>query len=271
MTKDDFSRVSSYIYTELGIKMPVEKQVMLQSRLLKRLSELKINSFKEYFDLVFSKNGMEQELIKMIDLVTTNKTDFFREPGHFDYLKEHVLPELVDNKRRKKIKIWSAGCSSGEEPYTLAMVMKDFLREYPGVDFEILGTDLSMRILERAYYGIYAMDRIAVLPLSLKQKYFLKSKDPAENRARVNRELRSKVKFQRLNLMDGSYPVDYDFDIVFCRNVIIYFERETQEAVINKILNHLKSGGHFFLGHSESLTNMDVPLKNIKPTIFRKI
>ncbi len=270
MTKDDFSRVSNYIYNELGIKMPPEKQVMLQSRLLKRLSELKINSFKEYLDFVFSKASKDHELIKMIDLVTTNKTDFFREPGHFEFLADHVLPELIESKKKRKIKIWSAGCSSGEEPYTLAMVLTDYLRDHPSVEFEILGTDLSMRILEKAYYGVYATDRVANLPLSIKQKYFLKSKNPEDKTVRVVKNLRSKVTFQRMNLMDGSYPVDYDFDIIFCRNVIIYFERDTQEKVINKIMNHLRPKGYFFIGHSESLTNMNVPVRNVKPTIFIK-
>jgi chemotaxis protein methyltransferase CheR len=270
MTKEDFSRISGYIFKELGIKMPPEKQVMLQSRLLKRLSALKIDSFKEYFDFVFSKSSEQQELIMMIDLVTTNKTDFFREPGHFEYLREFALPELLSQKSKRKIKIWSAGCSSGEEPYTLAIVLKEFLEDYPGVDFEILGTDLSMRILEKAYYGIYPADRIANIPLSMKQKYFLKSKKATDNTVRVKRELRSKMKFQRLNFMDDTYAVDYDFDIVFCRNVIIYFERDVQEKVINKLTTHLKSNGHFFIGHSESLTNMNVPLQHVRPTIFRR-
>ena len=270
MTKDDFSRVSHYIYNELGIKMPPEKQVMLQSRLLKRLSELKFNSFKEYLDFVFSKASKDHELIKMIDLVTTNKTDFFREPGHFEFLSDKVLPGLIESRKKRKIKIWSAGCSSGEEPYTLAMVLMNFLQDYPAAEFEILGTDLSMRILEKAYYGVYALDRVATLPLSIKQKYFLKNKNPGDKTVRVIKELRSKVTFQRMNLMDGSYPVDFDFDIIFCRNVIIYFDRETQESVINKILNHLKPNGYFFIGHSESLTNMNVPVRSVKPTIFFK-
>ncbi len=270
MTKADFSRVSSFIYSQLGIKMPPEKQLMLQSRLLKRLSELQIDSFQKYIDFVFSKEGSKEELIKMIDIVTTNKTDFFRESGHFDFLVESLLPELMNDRRRKKIKIWSAGCSSGEEPYTIAMVMKEFLSDYPAVDFEILGTDLSMRILEKAYYGIYPVQRIEDISNDLKKKYFLKSKDPTQKTVRVIPELRRKVKFQRLNFMDNTYPVDFDYDLVFCRNVIIYFDRDTQEKVINKIVNHLKPKGYFFLGHSESIASMDVQLVNVKPTIFRK-
>ncbi len=269
MTGKDFRQLSSYINKELGIKMPEEKKVMLQSRLLKRLSELKIESFREYIDYVFSKKGADVELINMIDLVTTNKTDFFREPVHFEFLNEFVLPELVFSP--KKIKLWSAGCSSGEEPYTLAITMSQFLDNYPNTDYEILATDLSSRILRKAATAIYDLDRVEGIPLSIKKKYFLKSKDPASKTVRIIPELRAKMRYRRLNFMDPVYHVDADFDIIFCRNVLIYFNRPTQEAVINKLASNLRRGGFFFLGHSESIANMDVPLQQVKPTIFRKI
>jgi len=271
MTSEDFDRLSSFVYKDLGIKMPVEKKIMLQSRLLKRLSELKINSFKEYLDFVFSKEGKVSEMIIMTDLITTNKTDFFREPNHFEFLKNIALPEIIAKKTKKKIKFWSAGCSSGEEPYTIAMVLSEFLENYPSYDFLIHATDLSIRMLEKASLAIYGMDRINDIPLSAKKKFLLKSKNPTNKTVRIVPQLRKKVIFQRLNFMDPFYQFDDYFDIVFCRNVIIYFDRITQEKVINKIADHLKPGGYFFLGHSESITNMDVPLKHIKPTIFQKI
>ncbi len=272
MADEDFTRLSSFIYNELGIKMPDVKKVMLQSRLQKRLSELKIATFKEYIDFVFSKEGKTEEIIKMIDLVTTNKTDFFREPAHFDFLLETALPQLIDNNREHtSIKIWSAGCSSGEEPYTLAMVLKEFSLNHPGMDFEILATDLSTKILDKAVMAIYADDRITGVPYELKKKYFLKSKDPLNKTVRIVPELRSKISFKRLNFMDAQYAVEKEFDIVFCRNVLIYFDRETQQQVITKLASKLKPNGYFFLGHSESITNMNVPLRQIKPTIFRKI
>jgi chemotaxis protein methyltransferase CheR len=271
MASDDFNRLSTFIDNELGIKMPEVKKVMLQSRLQKRLSELKMSSFKEYIDFVFSKEGKTEEIIKMIDLVTTNKTDFFREPAHFDFLLETALPQLTENKATTNIKIWSAGCSSGEEPYTLAMVLKEFLNSHPGTDFEILATDLSTKILEKAIMAIYNEDRIIGVPLELKRKYFLKSKDPKNRTVRIVPELRSKIHYRRLNFMDSQYSVDKEFDIVFCRNVLIYFDMETQQQVINKLASKLKPNGYFFLGHSESITNMDVPLRQIKPTIFRKV
>lgn len=272
MTDDDFGRLSSFIYEELGIKMPYQKKIMLQSRLQKRLAALNMGSYKEYIDFVFSKEGLEDEIIKMIDLITTNKTDFFRESSHFDYLTSTVLPEICSGKQQKKtIRIWSAGCSSGEEPYTLAIVLKEFLENQPDFDFEIYATDISLRILQKAATAIYPLDRINEIPLALKKKYFLKSKDQTNKTVRLIPEIRSKVTFQRLNFMDPYYAVEREFDIVFCRNVLIYFDREIQQQVITKLASKLKFDGYFFLGHSESITNMKVPLRQIRPTIFRKI
>jgi chemotaxis protein methyltransferase CheR len=271
MTTEDFNRLSKYIYNELGIKMPIEKKLMLQSRLLKRLSELHIGNFKDYLDFVFSKEGKTAELKTLTDLVTTNKTDFFREPIHFTFLQDVVLPELVEKKKQKKIKFWSAGCSSGEEPYTLAMTLSDYLEGVSGYNYSIHATDLSTRMLEKASLAVYGLDRVKDIPLPIKRKYLLKSKDPQNKTVRIVPDLRKKITFQHLNFMDHSYYVDDDFDAIFCRNVIIYFDRATQEMVINKLTAHLKPGGYFFLGHSESITNMDIPLKHIKPTIFQKI
>jgi len=271
MTDEDFGKVSSFVYEELGIKMPYPKKIMLQGRLQKRVSDLKMNSFKEYIDFVFSKEGQEDEIIKMIDLITTNKTDFFRESAHFDYLTNTVLPDICAEKpARRIIRLWSAGCSSGEEPYTIAIVMKEFLEKHPDYDFEIFATDISLRILQKAAGAIYPEERINDIPLALKKKYFLKSKDQAKKTVRLVPEIRSRVTFQRLNFMDSYYSVEKEFDIVFCRNVLIYFERETQQQVITKLASKLKFDGYFFLGHSESITNMRVPLRQIRPTIFRK-
>ncbi|HEX2920469.1 MAG TPA: protein-glutamate O-methyltransferase [Bacteroidales bacterium] len=271
MTDKDFLRLSSFVTEELGIKMPFQKKIMLQCRLQKRVSDLKMASFSEYLEYVFSHEGQQEEIIRMIDLITTNKTDFFREPAHFDYLQQTVLPEVCrTNTRNKTIRVWSAACSSGEEPYTLAIVLKEFQLQQPDFDFEILGTDISMRILQKAALGIYHVDRIAGIPTAIKQKYFLKSKNPSDKTVRLVPEIRSKVLFRRLNLMDKYYETDVYFDIIFCRNVLIYFDRETQQAVVNKLATRLKPTGFFFLGHSESITNMKVSLRQIRPTIFIK-
>ncbi|MFZ5941668.1 MAG: CheR family methyltransferase [Bacteroidota bacterium] len=272
MTTAEFDQLSHFIYNELGIKMPDVKRIMLQSRLQKRLSELKMRSFKEYIEFVFSKEGRNDELITMIDLVTTNKTDFFRESSHFDFMTETALPEILSSRTATgPVKIWSAGCSSGEEPYTIAIAVEEYIRNNRRFDYEIFATDLSTRILERATTAVYSEDRIAGLSYDLKKRYFLKSRDPKNHTVRVAPEIRSRVSFQRLNFMDAQYPVDNNFDIVFCRNVLIYFDRDTQQDVITKLASRLKNDGFFFLGHSESITNMNVPLRQVKPTIFRRI
>ena len=269
LSDKDFQMLSSYIYNEYGIKMPPIKRVMLQSRLQKRLRQLNIPTFKEYCNYVFSPEGSE-EVIHMMDVVSTNKTDFFREPMHFDYLREVILPELVA-KGKKMIKIWSAGSSSGEEAYSIAITINEFSETKSHIDFQIIGTDISTIVLKTATEAIYKENRLEGIPLSIKHKYFLKSKDTEKKLVKVIPKIRTKVRFGRLNLMDISYPIYDTFDVIFCRNTLIYFDRETQEKVITKLCKHLAPNGYFFLGHSESITNMNVPLKNIKPTIFRKI
>lgn len=272
LSNEDFKRLSTFIFKEYGIKMPEVKKTMLQSRLHKRLRELNMTNYKEYVDFVFSKEGQGNEVIHMIDVVSTNKTDFFREPVHFDFLHSTVLPEILSGDRPNRlIKVWSAGCSSGEEPYTLAMSLSEYMLEHPGFDYSIFATDISSRILKSAVEAIYKENRIEMLPIQLKKRYLLKSKDRINPTVRIIPDLRRRVSFQRLNFMDNNYNVPENFDIIFCRNVLIYFDRETQERVINKLCTKLKPDGFFFLGHSESITNFDVPLKQLKPTIFRKI
>ncbi len=271
MSHTEFAKLSNYIYTELGIKMPEAKKIMLESRLQRRLKEMSINTFSEYIEFVFSAKGMNSEIFHMIDVVTTNKTDFFREPQHFDFLRNVVLPEFSQTHTGKPLSLWSAGCSSGEEPYTLSMVLSDAIQDKLLVDFNIFATDISIRILERAAMAIYPENRVADIPLNIKKKYLLKAKNPIDKTVRIIPQLRNKITFHRLNFMDDYYDFNTMFDVVFCRNVIIYFDKETQEQVINKLASKLKPGGYFFLGHSESITNMNVPLTNIKPTIFKKI
>jgi chemotaxis protein methyltransferase CheR len=246
---------------------------MLQSRLHKRLRELSMTSYKDYVEYLFSKEGQRTEVIQMIDMVSTNKTDFFREPVHFDYLHSNILPELLSGTPpNRSVKIWSAGCSSGEEPYTIAMSVNEFILNSGNMfDFSILSTDISTRMLKQAVEGIYKEARIELLPLYLKKRYLLKSKDRLNPTVRIIPDIRRRIKFQRLNFMDDNYNISENFDIIFCRNVLIYFDRETQERVINKLCTKLKHDGFFFLGHSESITNFNVPLSQLKPTIFRKI
>ncbi|MFW5792723.1 MAG: CheR family methyltransferase [Bacteroidota bacterium] len=267
-----FEKLSSFIYTQYGIKMPIAKKIMLQSRLQRRLRELNLNSYEEYCDYVFSKEGDAMEVVQMIDVVTTNKTEFFREPAHFDFLQQTILPEFMHkNKNGATMKVWSAGCSSGEEVYTLAILFSEFKEDNRRFDFSIFGSDISTRILASAIDAVYREERAANISMDLKRKYFLRSKDRTKPTVRVVPELRKKTYYDRLNFMDQNYDkVKESFDIIFCRNVLIYFDRPTQENVINKLCTKLKPGGYFFLGHSESITGLNVPLVQLKPTVFMR-
>lgn len=265
----DFNKLSAFIYDGYGIKLPPVKKTLLESRLQKRINALQLSSFKDYCDFVFSPKGQQQEVVHMIDLVTTNKTGFFREPDHFAFLQSHILPEFIKKYPGKSIQVWSAGCSSGEEAYTLAMVLSEYAQRV-AFDFKIYATDISTHVLNKAITAIYTEERTAAIPLQLKRKYFLKSKNVNEKLIRVIPALRAKVGFGRLNFMDDSFDAVNNFDIIFCRNVIIYFDKPTQEKVINKLCSKLKPGGYFFLGHSESITSMNLPLEQVKPTVFQK-
>lgn len=276
MSMKDFNRLSRFIHKECGINITPTKRVMLEGRLNRRLKRLGMRSFTEYCDYLFSKQGIEGELIWMIDEVTTNKTDFFREPVHFEYLAGRVLPELADNARRfghKRLAVWSAGCSSGEEPYTLAMVINEFIDANPGANLSylIIATDISPSVLEKAEKAVYEDEKVIPVPLEMKKKYLLRGKDRMKNFVRVVPELRERVKFRRLNFMDSDFGFRETIDIIFCRNVIIYFDRQTQEILLNKFCRCLSPGGYVFMGHSETLFGMDIPLVQTAPTIYRKV
>lgn len=272
MSTVDFNRLSTFIYTHYGIKLPLSKKLMLEGRLQKRLKALNLATYKAYCDYVFSIEGQQSELVPMMDLVTTNKTDFFREAVHFEFLNEEVLPTACQQlPSEKAFRVWSAGCSSGEEPYTLAMVLSEVKARNKDFDYYILGTDISTRALNSAIKAVYAQEKVNPVPLPFKRKYLLKSKDILNKTVRIVPELRSRVSFEWLNFIDGDYSGLQSFDVIFCRNVLIYFDRQTQEKVIKKLCGKLQSGGFLFLGHSESVSHMDLPLVQIRPTIFKKV
>lgn len=270
LNNKDFARLSEFITGEFGIKMPDLKRIMLQSRLQKRVKELGYKNFSDYIDYFFSNKGMEEEVMHMIDIVSTNKTDFFRENEHFEYMMHTLLPDLYPNGKKGNLKFWSAGCSSGEEPYSLAMVLAEYRIGNPLIDFLVYGTDVSPRMLKTANQAIYKEDRIGNIPPELKTKYFLQSGNREEKKVRIVPELREKVIFSRLNLIDEFYPTPFVFDVVFCRNVLIYYDRGMQEKIILKLCSRIKNEGYLFLGHSESIAGLNLPLKHIQPTIFMK-
>lgn len=266
LSDSDFFRLRNFIYDECGINLTEVKRTMLEGRLTRRLRLLGLPSFREYCTYLTSPEGRQSELTPMIDAVTTNKTDFFREANHFDYLKDHALPTLLEGRRR--LTCWSAGCSTGEEPYTLAIVLAE---AGAGTSFHasVLATDISTRVLEHAVKAIYESERIAPVPAALKGKYFLRSKDHSRPLVRVVPAIRSFVTFRYLNFME-EFALDEPVEVIFCRNVLIYFDRATQEKVLTKFARSLVPGGYLFVGHSETLFGMDVPFTPCAPTIYRR-
>jgi chemotaxis protein methyltransferase CheR len=275
MTAADFELLSTFIYNHCGIKMPPVKKTMLEARLQKRLRMRGARSFRDYCDMLFQSPDGSNELVHLIDAVTTNKTDFFREPVHFAFLTDTALPEFMDScnpAARPPFMVWSAACSSGEEPYTLAIVLDEFECRNPGFKYAITATDISTRVLDKACTGIYDESQISMIPLLQKQRYFLRSRERKRGEVRVVPELRSRVLFQRLNLMDEKYPLRMDsIDALFCRNVIIYFDRPTQDALLVRLCRYIRKGGYLFLGHSENVHGFDLPLVRVTSTIYRKV
>ena len=272
MTDAVFQRLSVFIKAQCGIEMPPSKKTMLEGRIRKRLRSLGMNSFENYCHYLFSPEGVESELVHMLDVVTTNKTAFFREPGHFEYMIKSALPDLIKlyGVSAKCFRVWSAACSTGEEPFTLAMVLSEFAQTHPGFQYDILATDISNQVLERAREGIYEHDKIQPIPLQLRKKYLLKSKDPNKKIIKFVDEVKNCITFKRLNLMDSSFHINEHMDVIFCRNVMIYFDKANKEKLINRFYGQMVSGGYLFLGHSETLTGMKTAFSYAGATIYRK-
>jgi chemotaxis protein methyltransferase CheR len=245
---------------------------MLEGRLLKRVRALSYSDVNEYVEHLFDAAHFETELIHLIDCVTTNKTDFFREPSHFSYMKGVAVPDILRRKGRgnRPLKVWSAACSTGMEAYTIAMVLDDMIFAGASFQFSVLGTDISTSVLHLAETGIYTPEMIAPVPAEFARRYFLSSRDPGRDEVRVVPRLRRCANFMRMNLMDEVYPIDRDVDIIFCRNVLIYFDKPTQRKVVEQLCSHLRPGGYFIVGHSESMIHNELTeLQQLKPTIFR--
>ncbi len=274
LSNHNFEKLSRIIYSQSGIKIPDTKKIMVEARLRKRLRALNFESYEEYCEFLFSKEGLEKEFAHMIDVITTNKTDFFRESKQFDFLTLTALPELLKNEEtgvKRPLKIWSAGCSTGEEPYTISIVVNEFLQNIPGYSFQILATDISLKVLASAVKGIYEEDRIVPVPYDLVRKYFLKSKDKSQKTVRIVPELRKTINFRWLNFMDEDFGIKDKFDIIFCRNVLIYFDKQTQDRVIEKLFGYINPGGYLLLGHSESIFNSKLPLKQLAASTYKKL
>jgi chemotaxis protein methyltransferase CheR len=231
--------------------------------------DLGLADLHDYCRYIFEEGGLASEFVQLIDAVTTNKTDFFREPMHFQFLTEVLLPEAVRDHGHSGVRIWSAACSIGAEPYTIAMVLDDYARRVRHFRYEVVATDISTDVLRTAIEGVYDMEMTEPIPPELRDRYLMRARDPDRRQARIVPELRSAVRFGRLNLMDQKYPVPTDMDAIFCRNILIYFDRATQLKVLERLSRHLRPGGYLILGHSETLTGMALPLRSVGPTIFR--
>jgi chemotaxis protein methyltransferase CheR len=268
----EFRRLRELIHAECGIHLSDEKQTMLEVRLRHRLRSLGLGSLGEYCSYLFQKGTLADELPNLIDVVTTNKTDFFRESRHFDFLVRTAMPSLAScgATGNGNLTVWSAGCSTGEEPYTLAMVLSEYAERHPGFRFRVLATDISNAVLERARRAIFKSEVVEAVPRDFQRKYLLQSRNREKQLCRIVPELRQTLEFRRLNLMDADFGMADLFDVIFCRNVIIYFDHPTRERLLTRLTRQLQPGGYLFLGHSETLNGIDLPMSLAGPTVYRK-
>lgn len=269
LSKRNFDRLARYIYAYSGIRMPHSKTTMLEGRLRRRLRVTGHGTLDEYCRYLFEGDGIEGEAVALIDAVTTNKTDFFREPNHFAHLRDVILPEFLE-KGGRSLNAWSAACSTGAEPYTIAMVLEEAVR-MSNFNYSILATDLSTEVLATAIKGIYPADMMDPVPRDIALRYVMRSIHPGARKVRIHPQLRARIGFARMNLMSESYPVGEEMDLLFCRNVLIYFDKPTQGAVLRRLCACLKPGGHLFVGHSESVVGFDLPLQAVAGTVLKKV
>ncbi|SMO67508.1 CheR family methyltransferase [Gracilimonas mengyeensis] len=260
LTNDEFQKVRKIIHGYSGIFIQEGKEALVQSRLMKRVRKLGLSSFKEYLNYVDSDSSGE-EFLALVDVITTNKTNFFREAKHFDFIESRVLPEL----RGRSVKWWNAGCSTGEEPITTAITLLEAKQHTGWGSVKILATDLSRDVLEVAKQGVYPASKMAGVPQDILRKYF--SHD--NGHFHVSNEIRKMITYGRLNLMDR-WPLKGPFNVIMCRNVMIYFNRQTQQELVAKFHQLLEPGGYLFLGHSESIPKENRSFVNLAPAVYQK-
>lgn len=270
----DHRRVAAFVAKTAGIQLPENKRSLVETRLRRRVKATGKGNFTHYLDFALSVEGVAGEQLLLIDALTTNKTDFFREAAHFDFLTDYVRGHLARHRQvgfSRSFNVWSAACSTGEEPYTLAMVLSDLSAEIPGFRFNIVASDIAPSVLDIARKGIYPNARIAPVKESLRKKYLLRSRDPAKGLVRVNKALREMVTFSSFNLITGDYSELDHYDAIFCRNVMIYFNTKDREQIINNFQSVLLPGGLLFIGHSESLGVHRQAFETLRPTVFRRM
>jgi len=272
---EEFRLFRELIHRHAGIALTEAKRELVKARLAKRLRLHDLDTYQSYFDLVEREGENGPELRELINCITTNQTDFFRESHHFDFVAKELLPSHIDRVRKGKaparLRIWHAGCSTGEEPYSMAMTLRDALPAAPSVDVRQLASDIDTNVLAIAQQGVYDEDAVSKLPQNVLRKYFLKGKGDCDGLYRVRQELQSQIVFRQINLLDPAWPIrdDVRFDMIFCRNVVIYFDRQTQSRLFARFAERLKPGGHLFIGHSETLIGICDRFKSLGRTIYQ--
>lgn len=273
LSDTEYVKLADYVYQHCGIALGSNKQHLVKARLMKRLRFYGFASFEQYYDFVTSAEG-EGEIIELINRISTNTTHFFREEKHFEYLSNVVLPEIMAKKKKsadKKVRLWCSASSTGEEPYCLMMTVLEFMEKNNcDWDFKLLATDISTKVLGIASQGEYSHDKTDKIPKQLLLKYFEKVQRPQLVHYRIKPEYRKYVVFRRLNLISPSFPFKGKFDVIFCRNVMIYFDKETQVELVNKFYKFLESGAHLFIGHSENLMGAELKFKRVASAVFKR-
>lgn len=264
LSNEQYEFIRELIYEQCRINLGPHKKDLVTTRLSRRLRQHNLNDFESYIRLLQSNKG-EDELYDLIDAISTNHTYFFREDNHFDFLKTKILPDA--RKRGGTFRMWSAACSSGEEPYSAAILFDQFFRSQG--NWKIECSDISTRILKKASEGIFPKERVDRIEKALVPRYFQEGQGEWKGSYRFKPEVRKHLNFQRLNLMDRKFPFSEKFDIIFCRNVMIYFDKPTQEDLVNRLCQYIKPGGYLYIGHAESLNPIKHPLKTIKPAIYQ--
>jgi chemotaxis protein methyltransferase CheR len=269
ISEREFLRLRNLVYGEAGIWLSQAKTALLVGRLAKRLRHHGLKSFKQYYDLVINS---PEERVQMLNALSTNETRFFREPQHFELLNSYIFPkwaeEAATGRRGRKIRVLSAGCSTGQEPYSLAMVLLDRFPAASGWEIEIIATDLSTRALEIAQSGIWPAAKVDEIPSSYLKAFMLKGFADQAGKMKAGPEIRSIIRFFRMNLNEPAYPLTGKFDMIFCRNVLIYFDQRGREQVVRRLASFLSPDGYLFLGHAESLHSMSDLLRSVIPTVY---
>lgn len=271
LSQRDFLRFKTLIHEQCGINLHEGKKELVRARLSKRLRQTGHKNFSAYYNFLIN-DASGEELVLMLNAISTNLTSFFRESKHFDFLLQEVFPRFenrLNSVRSEELHVWSAGCSTGEEPYSLAMCFNEYFGSDVQKGVKILATDISTQVLTSANAGVYPAARTANIPQHMLRKYFQKGYGKMSGYVRLKAGIRQMVEFQRLNLMNP-FPFKEKFDVIFCRNVMIYFDKNVQETLVNKYYGSMKTEGYFFIGHSESLMKLNHPFKYVKPTVYCK-